>query len=154
MVSQALRPILVVDDDADIRAAIHEALADLGYEVYEAPGGKPALERLQASERGMVVLVDYRMPGMNGIQMIQTIAAHDDLALRHTCVLVTAHYDSLPHTVVTLLQSFGVSVLAKPFDLNDLVVAVQAGERALDGGARTKPIPSDADTGGFLNTQM
>lgn len=151
MVFQALWPILVVDDDDDIRLVICEVLADVGYVVSEAPDGKPVLERLRASEQGMVVLLDINMPGMNGIQVLQTIAAQDELALRHIFVLVTAHYDSLPDEVLALLQRLGISVLAKPFDLDDLLVTVHAAEQALDGRVTRGPVSSHADTDGFLS---
>ncbi len=61
--------VLVVDDDAGIRAALMDILADEGYVVDSAPDGRAALELLrQQTNRPALVLLDLMMPGMNGWQ--------------------------------------------------------------------------------------
>src|SRR5690348_14679781 len=50
--------ILIVDDDNAIRDTLREALEDEGYEVHEAANGIACLEKLRASQEGMVVLLD------------------------------------------------------------------------------------------------
>ncbi|HEV8194750.1 MAG TPA: response regulator [Ktedonobacterales bacterium] len=129
---RGLRHVLVVDDDDDLRSSMRLLLEDAGYRVVEAPDGKPALERLREAEHRMVVLLDASMPGIDGIQVMQAVAAHEQLATRHAYVLVTALHDLLPHVVVQLLKSLGVPVLAKPFDIDHLLAVVQAAKEVLN----------------------
>ncbi len=58
-------PILVVDDDTSIRAAISEILESEGYPVITASDGASALRQIEDA-RPVLVLLDMRMPGMNG----------------------------------------------------------------------------------------
>lgn len=127
-----LRHVLVVDDDADIRWAVRLLLEDEGYVVGEAPAGNPALECLRETEQGMVVLLDVLMPGMDGIQVMDVVTAEDTLATRHAYIMVTALDDALTHVVLDRLHALGVPVLAKPFDIDELIAAVQTAERVLD----------------------
>lgn len=61
------RPLLVVDDDADLREALEEVLRDAGYTVLGASNGKHALEVLgAATELPGLVLLDMMMPVMDG----------------------------------------------------------------------------------------
>src|SRR5688572_20688929 len=55
--------VLIVEDDGEIRAALHDALDDLGYDVLEEPDAERALITLGRSDFD-AVLVDVRMPGM------------------------------------------------------------------------------------------
>ncbi len=61
--------ILVVDDDPDWREVLRFTLEDMGYEPVEASSGPEALERMQ-QESFPVVLLDMRMPGMDGHEVI------------------------------------------------------------------------------------
>ncbi|MFP2929316.1 response regulator [Pyxidicoccus sp. 3LG] len=61
------RPLLVVDDDADLREALEEVLRDAGYEVLGASNGKHALEVLGAAQTlPGLVLLDMMMPVLDG----------------------------------------------------------------------------------------
>ncbi len=64
--------ILVVEDDAEVRAYIVEALGRLGYDVLEAPGADEALRLLDAHKTIRLLLTDVVMPGMNGRQLADT----------------------------------------------------------------------------------
>ncbi len=119
--------MLVVDDEADIRGALRLILEDTGYAVSEAPDGLPALARLQAAADGLIVLLDLRMPGMDGIALLEAVAAErDGLLGRHAFVLMTARAGrTLPLALATWLQELRVPVLSKPFDVDDLLAVVQ-----------------------------
>jgi CheY-like chemotaxis protein len=58
--------ILVVEDDADVRAYVVETLGGLGYDVLEASGGEDALRVMREHEGIGLLLTDVVMPGMNG----------------------------------------------------------------------------------------
>lgn len=127
----ALPDVLIVDDDADIRASLRYFLEDVGYRVYEAPDGRPALRRLHESPSRMVVLLDLQMPGMDGKQLLQAVADHDTLASRHAYIVMTASTKTLPLGFATLLTDLRVPVLTKPFDLAALLDLLQVTAKRL-----------------------
>jgi two-component system chemotaxis response regulator CheY len=63
--------ILVVDDDADIRDAIREALEMEGYQVTVAVNGQQALNFLQSGPMPALILLDLMMPVMSGEQFVE-----------------------------------------------------------------------------------
>jgi len=64
--------ILVVDDEESIRSLLSEALATAGYEVLTAGSGEEALELL-GSENLQVMLLDLKLPGMDGLELCRRI---------------------------------------------------------------------------------
>ena len=105
--------ILVVDDDASVRATIGHALAELGYAVRQAADGPSALEAVR-DEALTLVILDYVMPGMDGAEVAREIGAIDpDLPIIF----------STGHAALRALRSAAgeyVSVLEKPFTLDEL----------------------------------
>jgi two-component system, response regulator, stage 0 sporulation protein F len=105
--------ILVVDDDAQVRATIARALSELGYAVNEAADGPRALELVRGGQADLVVL-DYVMPGKDGAEVAREIAAIDpDLPVIF----------STGHAALRALRSAAgedVPVLHKPFTLDEL----------------------------------
>src|SRR5438034_9090232 len=72
-----IRPIiLVVDDDAGLRESFRLILDD-DYEVIDVPDGARALEVVRSSQVDLVLL-DIRMPGMEGIEVLERIKAIDE----------------------------------------------------------------------------
>jgi CheY-like chemotaxis protein len=66
------RTILVVDDDADVRALTREVLEGAGYQVLEAGGGLAALTLAGTHPKTIhLVLTDVRMPGMSGPELVR-----------------------------------------------------------------------------------
>lgn len=65
--------VLVVDDDADTREALADALTYAGYLVEQAGGGRDALERISRSGIPDVILLDLHMPDVNGEQVLDRI---------------------------------------------------------------------------------
>jgi CheY-like chemotaxis protein len=128
--------VLIVEDDADIRDALRFALEDAGYVVYEAPSGEPAMRLLHESQRHMVVLVDLNMPGMDGKQVLAAIAQHDTLATRHAYIVMTANEKTLPLTFVNLLANLHVPILAKPFDVEQMLEMVHHADQPLESANR------------------
>jgi CheY-like chemotaxis protein len=124
--------VLVVDDDADTRNALHDLLADEGHEVAEAADGQKALDFLRATRLRWVVLLDYLMPGLDGQAMLEIVAADPSLAHRHA-------YIAIPATVrpdapaEALRAALGVALVPKPFDLEVLLAAIAQAEARLRG---------------------
>lgn len=124
-------PILLVDDDDDVRELMRGELESSGYcEIQEARDGLEALLRLRDSVAPMVVLSDYQMPRKNGIQVIEALTSGPERTPRHACVIVTANEALLSHAERELLRQQGIPIMRKPFDLDELVEAVEcAAER-------------------------
>lgn len=118
--------VLVVEDNETIREVLCFVLQDVGYTVYEAPDGKPALARLHESAAPLVVLLDLKMPGMDGQQVLEAVAAaQDTLATRHAYILMTANATTrLPPALADLLSRLNVAVVSKPFDVDELLETV------------------------------
>lgn len=117
--------ILLVDDDIDICSNMADILVDLGYKVEWAHDGRTALEMIGRSRYDVAVL-DYKMPGMNGVTLTQEIRrVRPDMV----SVLVTAHAGS---TKEEALAAGAWQVLAKPVKMPRLLNLVdQALEQPL-----------------------
>ncbi len=102
--------ILVVDDDPDIRHILRERLESYGYSVETAADGCSAIEKLeQLTLSG--ILLDVRMPGMDGIQVLARIRAR---SLTIPVVIVTAAGSA--ELANASLQAGAQACLFKPFD--------------------------------------
>ena len=108
------RRVLLVDDDPTILNSLGEALGDLGVEVHTADSAEDALGRL-GSLAPDVVLSDIRMPGMDGIDLLQVVR---ERASGVDVVLMTA-YDDMP-TVVRAMREGAFDFLVKPIQLAEL----------------------------------
>jgi two-component system chemotaxis response regulator CheY len=123
--------VLIVDDDADIRMTMRTLLEDFGgHTVLEAADGVSALEQLRASEDALVVLLDLLMPKLDGIGVLQAVAADARLATRHAYVLVTVSRKAESATRLASL-ALAVPVVAKPFDISVLLETVAESDRRL-----------------------
>ena len=113
--AQDTEKILVVDDEKSMRVTLAAILRDEGYEVTTAATGEEALE-LCSKENFGVVLMDVRMPGIDGVEAFRRIRRHQE-GVR--MILMTAYgIDALRDAA---LDEGAVAFLAKPLDLEMLV---------------------------------
>ena len=106
--------ILLVDDDAQIRTSLSEALEDFGFLVDLAESAEEALSKI-ASSKPDIVLSDIRMPGMDGIELLKLLRERTpDVDV----VLMTA-FDDMP-TVVSAMREGAFDFLVKPVNLDEL----------------------------------
>jgi CheY-like chemotaxis protein len=115
--------ILVVDDEPGIREAVAEILELDGYEVATAANGAEALVSIERQTPALILL-DMRMPVLNGWEFAQTL---QERGLDLPIVVITAATDARAWAQ----EVAAVDYLAKPFDLMDLLSAV---ERILPSG--------------------
>ena len=73
--------ILIVDDEPDIRKMLRDLLQFEGYMVSDAADGLIGLDQLRASPSPLIVLLDYKMPRMNGEELLQAVMADSQLAI-------------------------------------------------------------------------
>jgi DNA-binding NtrC family response regulator len=119
----SIQRILVVDDDALSREFLVEAVSALGYEPIAAKSGEEALERI-ASARPDLVLTDLRMPGMNGVELVQRLQS---AAPGCPSVLITAH--GTIEMAVQAMKDGASDVLLKPCSPQALQVVIERVER-------------------------
>jgi two-component system, OmpR family, response regulator MprA len=105
--------ILVVDNELDLRTSLANALADRGFRVATAANGLQALHAI-AKERPAVVLLDLRMPMLDGHGFAERLA---EAGMRVGIIAMSAY----PVSREELRQLGAVAFLAKPFELDDLV---------------------------------
>jgi DNA-binding NtrC family response regulator len=115
--------ILIVDDEKLIRMTLRERLQKHGYKVLDAEDGKTALERLR-EDGADLVLLDYRLPDLDGIQVLHQIR---EIAPDASVIMMTAF--SSVDTAVEALKLGAFDYLRKPIDNDELLATI---ERALE----------------------
>jgi len=113
--------ILVVDDEAPVREVLTEYFVTEGYAVEEATNGAEALTAIRGG-RADLVLLDVRMPGLDGVQVLRRIRELDQNV---PVIMVTANEDVGLAKETLKLGAF--DYVAKPFDFDYLDRAVAAG---------------------------
>lgn len=117
--SGAARAVLVVEDDPVLLDCLAATLEDEGYRVLRARHGREALGLLAGGERPGLILLDMNMPVMDGWRFADE---YRRLPGPHAPILVaTAAHDPRDR----LAEIGALDVLAKPFDLDVLVAAVE-----------------------------
>ena len=112
--------VLVVDDDADIRDTISEALQEAGYSVSRAASGEEALAILPRLPRPCLILLDNSMPGMGGTALLWRLVDVSGAA-QFPVILIGGTVEEAAATLPGV-----VATLWKPFDLEQLLEAVEA----------------------------
>jgi CheY-like chemotaxis protein len=116
--------VLIAEDEGDLRQTLRTLLEGEGYTVGEAADGQQALDMIRSSPTALVVLMDVLMPMLNGIQVLEAVAADPALAARDQYLLLTANDRPLLAAAGAVLAALGVTIVAKPFDIDDLLRAV------------------------------
>ncbi|MGZ3582200.1 MAG: response regulator [Ktedonobacterales bacterium] len=117
--------ILIVDDDDGIRETLRFMLEDAGYGVIEAENGIEALDLLCASQQPMVVLLDVKMPALNGEQVLEAVAKDLHGLQHHAYVVVTASPQALTPRMMELISQLTIPFVSKPFSMDQLLDAIE-----------------------------
>ena len=123
-----MRTVLVVDDDADVRELIVWKLTNAGYAVMAAPDGQAGLVAARGGEDGSgripdLILVDWLMPRMTGIDLCQALRAQPATAAVPIILLTAKAEES------EVEQGFAIGVddyIVKPFSPREMLSRVQA----------------------------
>lgn len=113
------RVVCVVDDDASLRRSLRNLLTSVGFRVETFQSAEAFLGSVHRQNTGCVVL-DLRMAGMSGLDLLKHLAATDS---RIPVVVLTAHRDD--ETRQRSLQAGAVAFLEKPYQCAPLLDAVR-----------------------------
>ena len=110
--------ILLVDDSNTMRRIQANTLKSIGYEdVVQAADGKEAIDALRANPDVSLVLMDWNMPNMTGIEALRAIKADADLKAKPV-IMVTS--ESEKSRIVEAVQAGAANYVVKPFDVDTL----------------------------------
>jgi two-component system chemotaxis response regulator CheY len=109
---------LVLDDSRAVRSIIGGILRDLGMEVYQAANGREGLEQLRRAPAIELMLVDWNMPEMNGLDFIRAVRAQP--AFQGARILMVTSEAESDH-VTQALDAGANEYLMKPFTKEILV---------------------------------
>ena len=111
------RPLLVVDDERDIRESFRDLLSGAGYVVHTAEHGEDALAKLRGPGQPALVLLDLMMPVMDGLDFYLALRERDPALFAATRFLVVSAAGELPLE----MRTARVPWLAKPFEVRTLL---------------------------------
>ena len=110
--------ILLVDDDPQFRRTLHLALSSHNHEVIEAADGREALE-LMASSTPDVVVLDWHLPKLSGIDTCRAVRAGSDVPI----IMISANR---ANSKTAAVEAGANDYLAKPFSLNALLTHIES----------------------------
>ena len=126
--------ILIVDDEKVQREMLEGFLVKQGYGAIAAADGQRALEKFKSGTFDLV-LTDYRMPAMEGIQLLKEIKRLNPEAV---VVIMTAY--GTVGTAVTAMKEGAYDYLTKPIDLDELLLLIQRVEREIGLGQENREL--------------
>ena len=108
------KPILIVDDEKNIRMTLSQSLESLGVEMDMAGSGEEALAKLKGRDFGLILL-DIRMPGMDGMEVLRQVReVRPDIRI----IMITA-YGTI-ESAVEAMKLGAADFLQKPFDPDEI----------------------------------
>jgi len=121
--------VLVVDDSAIMRKVIEQILEMLGHEAVPATNGLDAFERLKQHEDVQLILLDWNMPEMNGIEFLRAIKERPGLSEIPVIMLTT---ESERRKMIEAIEAGAKHYLTKPFQPETLATKIL---QCVGGGA-------------------
>jgi predicted signal transduction protein with EAL and GGDEF domain len=120
--------ILIAEDDPTTRYLLQRTLEGGGYEVIAVKDGRMALECLYGKNGPRLALLDWLMPGIDGLRVCREIRRHSELPYIYI-ILLTSRQSKLD--IVSGLEAGADDYLTKPCDLLELKARLRTGERIL-----------------------
>jgi two-component system chemotaxis response regulator CheY len=113
---------LVVDDSKAVRMILAKTLREIGYEVREASNGREALEMIESGSEVKLILSDWNMPEVNGLELVKRVRAHPEFASM-TVIMVTTETEI--DQMAAALEAGANEYIMKPFTKDILIEKLQ-----------------------------
>jgi putative nucleotidyltransferase with HDIG domain len=121
--------VLIAEDDETSRLVLEKSLDKWGYEVVVACDGNEALERFQEPTAPKLAILDWMMPGLDGIDVCRKIREVKTLIPPHVIMLTSRDEKK---DVVTGLEAGANDFVPKPFDKDELRARLEVGRRSVE----------------------
>ncbi|UCF99586.1 MAG: response regulator, partial [Spirochaetaceae bacterium] len=118
--------ILVVEDEEVVRTMVVRVLEQVGYQVETSVDGLAALEKIEAEDHDLIIC-DVRMPRLSGIDLYKRLSA-DRSEVLGRILFITG--DTVSADTIGFIEANHIPYLGKPFEIQDLLEAVQRKLRA------------------------
>jgi diguanylate cyclase (GGDEF)-like protein len=125
----ALHTVLIAEDDPIFRRVLQSWFTRWEYQVTAVENGLDAWEVLQKDDAPQLAVLDWIMPGLDGIELCRRIRGRDNGPYRYVILLTAKDHKE---DIVAGLESGADDYLTKPFDVEELRARVRAGKRILD----------------------
>jgi two-component system response regulator RegA len=141
MEDELQKVVLIVDDDDAYRNRLCRAFADRGWKTTSGADGGAAID-LAAKSSPELAVVDLRLPGMNGLEIVRELHRLDDTI----CIIMLTGYGSIA-TALTATKLGASHYLSKPVDADQIIAAyekITSGQSELAGERAdpSQPVPS------------
>jgi diguanylate cyclase (GGDEF)-like protein len=121
--------VLIADDDDVLRHILESTLTKWGYEIAVARNGLEAWRLLQVNDAPRLAILDWIMPGMDGVELCREIRKWEDRPYIYILLLTAKHRKE---DVIAGMEAGADDYIFKPFDPQELKVRLRAGRRILD----------------------
>jgi two-component system cell cycle response regulator len=121
--------ILIAEDDPVSRRILEAKLVKWGYEVLVTSNGDEAWRALQADDAPTLAILDWMMPGMDGVEICRKVRKDDREPYTYLILLTSLHRDE---DLVTGMEAGADDYITKPFKASELKVRLRAGRRIID----------------------
>ncbi len=122
--------ILIADDDSFSRKIAETAIRKLGYEVVSVSDGKEALRVLEEEDSPRLAVLDWMMPGMEGVEVVRKIREGTKDSPYVYIILLTGRGER--DDLVQGLEAGADDYIVKPFEVNELRARIRCGERIVE----------------------
>jgi diguanylate cyclase (GGDEF)-like protein len=142
--------VLIAEDDATTRFMLEATLARWGYEVVATGDGMDAWRRLVEPEGPPLAVLDWMMPGMDGLEICRNIREmnHAEEAYKYLILLTSKRSTE---NIVAGLEAGADDYVSKPFNVHELQMRIRTGKRIIELQERLKYTASHDPLTGLLN---
>jgi two-component system cell cycle response regulator len=140
--------VMIVDDEPISRRILENFLIECGYEVLSASDGMEALETIRSPDAPRLVISDWMMPKMNGVELCEKIRGMEKEQYIYFILLTTK---AEKRDVIKGLESGADDFIVKPFDREELKYRVKIGERIINLEQRIMQLANTDYLTGVLN---
>jgi len=131
MMKHSVNKILIAEDDYTSRRLLEIRLHKCGYEVISTCDGKEAWDKIILPDSPNMIILDWMMPGLTGIDICKKIRSSENFNDRYKYIILLTGKGA-KEDIISGLDSGADDYLTKPFDDTELLMRIRSGRRILD----------------------